>query len=136
MAARWPLALPQYPQTDGYRRALPNNLLRSSMDTGSDKVRKRGRFRPEIVTATYVLKPRHVYNGQVYNQRTVLETFVHDSIAEGGICFNWWHPELKKLVRARLRPSGQDALFDIQPFGDTLCWQATITVEIWPDVKA
>ena len=135
MAVRWPLALPQYPQSDGYRRSLPNNMIRSSMDTGSDKVRKRGRFRPQVVTATYFLNPRHVYNGAVYNQRDVLESFIHNSIAEGAICFDWWHPELRRLVRARLK-AGSDSLFDIQPVGNSLWWQATLTLEIWPDVKA
>ena len=123
---RWPTNLPQKPQRDGYRRSLPNNLIRSSMDTGSDKVRKRGRFKPQNVSATYVLTDA---------QRNVLEDFVRNSLAEGAICFNWPHPELNKLVRARLKASN-DGILDFQPFGNTLVWQVTVNLEIWPDVKA
>ncbi len=126
MAVRWPLALPQTPLYNGYKRQLPNNLIRSSMDTGSDKVRKRGRFKPEVISATYVLSSE---------QRNILENFVHNSIAEGAICFNWPHPELDKLVRARLK-AGSSGLFDISPYSTSLYWQVSLELEVWPNVKA
>lgn len=135
MAVRWPLALPQKPLQDGYKRTIPNNLIRSSMDTGSDKVRRRGRFKPQVVTATYLLNPRALYNGSRWNQKDVLESFVHNSIAEGAVCFNLPHPETGTLVRARLK-AANDGLFDISQYKDTMCWVATLTFEIWPDVKA
>ncbi len=121
----WPTGLPQRPLKAGYKRSLPNNLIRSSMDTGSDKVRKRGRFRPEDVQAAYILKPAQV---------TILENFVHNTIAEGAICFDWWHTEKNKYVRARLK-GGNGGLFDIQPYRDSICWQVTLNLEIWPDVR-
>lgn len=123
---RWPTTLPQVPQFNGYKRSLPNNLIRSSMDTGSDKVRKRGRFKPEVVSATYILDNA---------QKTTLENFVHDSLAEGAICFNWPHPELNKLVRARLK-AGSNGIFDIQPYSTSLMWQVSLELEIWPQIKA
>lgn len=123
---RWPLSLPQKPLVDGYKRTLPNNLIRSSMDTGSDKVRKRGRFKPQIINCSYVLTDA---------QRNTLEAFVHDSIAEGAICFNWPHPELNRLVRARLKAS-QEGLLDFSPYKDTLWWAVSLNIEIWPEVTA
>ena len=123
---RWPTTLPQVPEFNGYKRSLPNNLIRSSMDTGSDKVRKRGRFKPEVVSATYILDN---------TQKTTLENFVHDSLAEGAICFNWPHPELNKLVRARLK-AGSNGIFDIQPYNTSLMWQVSLELEIWPQIKA
>lgn len=123
---RWPTTLPQVPQFNGYKRSLPNNLIRSSMDTGSDKVRKRGRFKPEVVSATYLLDNA---------QKTTLENFVHDNLAEGAICFNWPHPELNKLVRARLK-AGNNGIFDIQPYSTSLMWQVSLELEIWPQIKA
>lgn len=119
----WPSSLPQAPQKDGYRRSLPNNLIRSSMDTGSDKVRLRGRSRPIAVQATYILDEA---------QRDALETFVHDAIAEGAICFDWPWTERGTFVRARIKASN-DSLIDFQPFGNSLYWQATVNLEIWPD---
>lgn len=120
----WPTSLPQAPQKDGYRRSLPNNLIRSSMDMGSEKVRLRGRSKPISVAATYVLTDA---------QRDVLETFVHDAVAEGAICFDWPYAEKGTFVRARFKPSGNDGLLDFQPFGNSLYWQVTVNLEIWPD---
>jgi len=123
---RWPTSLPQKPLVDGYKRVLPNNLIRSSMDTGSDKVRKRGRFKPQEISASYVLTAA---------QRNTLENFVHNSLAEGAICFNWPHPELNKLVRARLKAS-QDGILEFSPYRDTTRWSVTLKIEIWPEIKA
>ena len=120
----WPTSLPQRPLVDGYKRTLPNNLLRSSMDTGADKVRKRGRFKPQIVNCSYVLTNA---------QRNTLENFIHGSLAEGAICFNWPHPELNKLVRARLKAS-QESILDFSPYKDTTRWAVTLNLEIWPEV--
>jgi len=123
---RWPTSLPQKPLIDGYKRVVPNNLIRSSMDTGSDKVRKRGRFKPQEISASYVLTAA---------QRNTLEAFVHDNIAEGAICFNWPHPELNRLVRARLKAS-QDGVLEFSPYKTTTRWAVTLKLEIWPEVKA
>ena len=123
---RWPTSLPQKPLVDGYKRVLPNNLIRSSMDTGSDKVRKRGRFKPQEISASYVLTAA---------QRNTLENFVHNSLAEGAICFNWPHPELNKLVRARLKASN-DGILEFSPYRDTTRWSVTLKIEIWPEIKA
>jgi hypothetical protein len=123
---------PQYPLRSGYKRTVPNNLIRSSMDTGPDKVRKRGRGKPHVVTATYVMTSGHLW---------VFEQFVHNSLAEGAIAFKWPDPEravagsADKFVRARLKATN-DGLFDVQPYQDTKLWQVTLTLEIWPDVKA
>lgn len=119
----WPSSLPQEPLVDGYKRTLPNNLIRSSMDTGSDKVRLRGRSKPVGVTATYVLTNA---------QRDTLETFIHDGIAEGAVCFDWPWTEKDTFVRARIK-AGSDGLFDIQRYKDTMRWQVTLNLEIWPD---
>ena len=123
---RWPLSLPQKPLVDGYKRTLPNNLIRSSMDTGSDKVRKRGRFKPQEISASYVLTAA---------QRNTLEDFIHNNLAEGAICFNWPHPELNKLVRARLKASS-DGILEFSPYKDTTRWSVTLKIEIWPEVTA
>ena len=119
----WPTDLPEEPLVEGYSRALPSNLIRSSMATGSDKVRRRGTFKPQIVTATYVLTDA---------QRDVLENFVHNGIAEGALCFDWPYTEQRTYVRARLKAS-DDKLFDIRRYKDTMRWQATLTIEFWPD---
>ncbi len=123
---RWPTSLPQKPLVDGYSRDVPNNLIRSSMDTGSDKVRKRGAGKPQVIKATYAMTAA---------QRNTLEDFICKSIAYGAICFNLPHPETGKLVRARLK-AASDGVCTFSPYKDTRWWQTTLTFEIWPEVKA
>ena len=55
MGAMWPLILPQCPLRASYKRTLPNMTIRSSMDTGPDKVRYRGGHSPMTVDAAYFL---------------------------------------------------------------------------------
>lgn len=119
----WPLDLPQKPLRSGYSDKLPNNQLRSEMDSGPDKVRGKGKAEVEVDTVTYVLKNA---------QRDLFKIFVRDTLQGGVLCFDWPHPTLGRYVRARIVASS-DSLVSIQPYGNTLAWQTTLTVEYWPD---
>lgn len=119
----WPLDLPQRPLRSGYSDKLPNNQLRSEMDSGPDKVRGKGKAEAEVDTVTYVLRD---------SQRDLFKSFVRDTLQGGVLCFDWPHPTLRRYVRARLVASS-DSLVSIQPYGNTLAWQTTLTVEYWPD---
>lgn len=123
MAAIWPLALPQKPQRSGYSKKIPNNLIRSDMDTGPAKVRRRGGAKPEQVTGTYILTSE---------QLAVLETFVKETIAGGALCFDYPHPQTGAHVRARL-VGGSDSITEAQLWGNTNALQVTLTIEYWPD---
>ena len=102
---------------------MPNNQLRSEMDSGPDKVRGKGKAEVEVDTVTYVLKNA---------QRDLFKSFVRDTLQGGVLCFDWPHPTLGRYVRARIVASS-DSLTSIQPYGNTLAWQTTLTVEYWPN---
>ena len=93
------------------------------MDSGPDKVRGKGKAEAEVDTVTYVLKNA---------QRDLFKSFVRDTLQGGVLCFDWPHPTLGRYVRARIVASS-DSLASIQPYGNTLAWQTTLTVEYWPD---
>lgn len=40
--AIWPPVLPQTPQRNGWKDSAPNDLIRTDMDTGTSKARRRG----------------------------------------------------------------------------------------------
>lgn len=123
MGAIWPLALPQRPQRYSYKLQYPNQLLRSKMDSGPDKVRRHGNAKPKTLSLLYVLKTE---------QLTVLDDFVSKTLKEGALCFDWPHPVLNRYVRSRM--VGQNtSLYDEDQFKDTLDWQITFTLEYWPD---
>ena len=120
----WPLALPQRPLRNGYSDSAPNNLLRSDMETGPAKVRRRGNARPHNAQVTYIMSNE---------QAEVFEEFATVTLAEGSIAFDWWHPRLKKYVRARLL-TGENGLFTRTYYSDSLAWQYDLTIEYWPDI--
>ena len=122
MPAMWPLSLPQCPLRASYKRTLPNMTVRSSMDTGPDKVRYRGGHSPQTVEAAYFLTAA---------QRNALETFALETIKGGAICFDWPNPENSgDYVLARLVPEG-DGLLSFSPNGNG--WNVNLRLEYWPD---
>jgi hypothetical protein len=48
--ATWPVTLPQEPIMDGYQESLGNVLLRTNMDVGPAKVRRRSAIRNDPIT--------------------------------------------------------------------------------------
>jgi len=102
---------------------MPNNLLRSSPETGPAKVRRRGNARPCVIQANYVMTEEEL---------SIFRAFAMDTLAGGAICFDWPHPVLNRTVRARLVANG-DGLYTESFFGSTLEWQVALTIEYWPD---
>lgn len=123
-AGIWPMDLPQKPLRSGYSEKMPNELNRSDMDSGPAKVRPKGKSKPTTIEATYVLT-----NEQV----TLLKTFLLDTLSYGAVCFDWPHPTLERYVRSRIVPQS-DCLCEITPFGNSLHWQVTLTLEVFIDV--
>lgn len=121
MAAIWPLTLPQCPKLSGFSEKVPNNLIRSDMDTGPAKVRRRGGAKPWTCTAPYTVSKA---------QLAMLQNFVVETLANGALCFDWPHPVRNDYVRARL-VGGSDSIFDASPSTPDL-WQVTLTIEWWP----
>ena len=127
--AIWPLTLPQVPIISGYTESMPSNLLRSEMETGPAKVRRRGNAKPITIKAPYILSTE---------QMEFLDTFVYETIGGGAVCFDWPRPRFysgdTRYVRARLVPAS-DSLYDRTTVdGTTDFWSVTLTLEIFPDV--
>jgi hypothetical protein len=51
----WPESLPQSPLVDGLQETLPDNLLRTKMEQGPPKLRRRGTDAPAQMTAHFLL---------------------------------------------------------------------------------
>lgn len=124
--AIWPVTLPQEVPKDGYSRKIPNQTIRSDMETGPAKVRYRGGHMPDIVTMTFVLTDA---------QRDALLTFAKNTVKGAALTFEFPHPEHPTdYVLARFLPVGNDELFSISQYQHSIMWQVTIKLEIWDDV--
>lgn len=88
----WPETLPDEALIEGYSRAFPNKLLRSSMETGPAKVRRR------VTSGVAPLK------GAIYMSRaqlTTFTTFYETTLAGGSLRFSWTDPVTNTSVEIR-----------------------------------
>ena len=118
---QWPPSLPQAPLRDGYSDGLPDNTVRTEFDTGISRVRKRSSAKMETRSVLYVLSEE---------ERDTLKDFLR--ISEGR---SFWWPDAaySGIWRyVRVKPDNMEQLFS--PFGQTIYYQATLTLEVWPYV--
>ncbi len=121
MIARWPDSLPQAPLADGYQEQAPDLTLRTSMDTGPAKVRRRGAARPWGMQVSLYLTTE---------QAETLRAFVYDTLSGGALRFMWVHPRTKGAIECRLRGTGE-SLYTLTPLGVSH-WVASLSLEVLP----
>jgi len=80
----WESTLPQELTTDGYSQSAADNLLRTSMDTGPAKVRRRATSAPRPVGGTVIMDE---------TQLATFKTFYATTILGGSLRFNWVDPD-------------------------------------------
>jgi len=80
----WPATLPQNISTDGYGQAAADNALRTSMEIGPAKVRRRTSAAPRPVSATIIVTEA---------QLVIFKAFHADDILDGSLRFNWLDPD-------------------------------------------
>lgn len=117
----WPSGLPDIPLSD-YTHALGNNTLRSSMEFGPSKTRRRSSAAPSIHTVAYSMD---------VEQKALFEEFF--TIVGGHMSF--WLPDPenhdKQYVLVRIVPSSDDKAVEFK-------WQAAndytlaLTLEVHP----
>jgi hypothetical protein len=83
MSIVWPALLPQSPLVSGYNEKLPNTIIRTQMDNGVAKTRRR-------FTAT--VRPMSISFTMTPSQVALLDTFYNDTTKGGSLRFEWTHP--------------------------------------------
>lgn len=89
----WPENLPQSPLLDGLQETLPDNVLRTKMEQGPPKLRRRGTDAPAKITAQFLLDT---------TQCGVLENFYAETLAGGVKRFTFTHPRSGAAVLCRM----------------------------------
>jgi hypothetical protein len=114
----WPASLPQVPQK-GYTEDIGVNVLRTPMDAGPAKMRRRSR-KPAIMNVTFFLTTAQV---------ATLENFVTNTI--GGVArFGFTHPRTKVQVETRIVP--QDSVYYKLQYVGPGYYTASMQFEILP----
>jgi hypothetical protein len=117
----WPVTVPASPLYDGYSEAMPNYTLRSSMDSGPSKVRRKCSALPWLMTVNFVLSA---------SQLSALVTFVETTLIGGTLRFEFTHPRTGSTVECRV--AGSDSLMQIAPRGQSSSWSVALTLEVLP----
>ena len=92
MAAAWPNTLPNFLETDGYNHAIGDTTIRTTMDVGLDKLRKR--FTKSIDTTDGNMKLDRT-------QYLTLDTFYKTTLNGGTLPFEFIDPLTQVLNEYR-----------------------------------
>jgi hypothetical protein len=94
----WPPSLPSSPLVSGFQETAPTLVIRSSMDVGPPKVRRRATSGIGQIQCRYTLS-RVLMN--------TLDDFYFGPAGGGAVAFEWRHPRraVTVLVRFREPPS-------------------------------
>lgn len=117
----WPTAnsFPQSPQK-GFTESVGVNVIRSNMDAGPAKQRRRG-SRPNTMDLSFIMTTA---------QTQTLETFIKDTLL-GVKRFSFPHPRTAATVEARIVPQSEGEFFRLQYLAPGY-WQTSLKFEILP----
>jgi len=83
MAQTWPATVPTDIHVGSFREELPDNLLRTSMDVGPDKLRRRTTANIRPWTGSIIMTK---------SQLATFDTFYVSTLASGSLTFTFAHP--------------------------------------------
>ena len=117
----WPTSnnFPQSPQK-GYTETIGINVLRSPMDQGPAKQRRRS-ARPSILNVSFILTTTQI------NQ---LEVFIKDQV-KGVFRFNFTHPRTYTTVEVRIVPQSEGELYTLSYLAPGF-YQTNLSLEVLP----
>lgn len=117
MSIVWPGDLPARPLIAGFEETFPDIALRTQMDAGAAKVRRRYTAAVRPLTVTYILTDAQV---------TSLDGFYLSTAAAGALPFDWTHPRTLDVVSVRFTQPPR-----ITARGAGL-WDVSIGLEVLP----
>lgn len=116
--AAWPGTLPQVPLANGFQEVHPELSLRTNMDVGPAKVRRR-----QTAGVVTMVCPFRLTTAQ----RATLVTFWQTTLAGGSLTFTWVHPITSAVITCRMVNPPQFA-----PLSRGMYWGTTMQIEILP----
>jgi hypothetical protein len=121
--AVWPVTLPQKPLKSGYGRSGKAVLIRSPMDSGPAKVRKRTNVGVKPVALAFKMTTAQVDD---------FEDWVVTDIGEGALSFTLPAPEADSgTIVVRMTGGAGSPLYDVTPSSPDM-WIVSFAAEIMP----
>lgn len=113
----WPPGLPQDVLVEGYDEQMPNVVIRTQMDAGPPKVRRR--YTAGIRTLSFSIDLSR-------DQAGLFDAFFNDTLKGGSLAFKWVHPRTRAVCRLRFTQPPS-----LRPVSGRL-WTAACKMEILP----
>jgi hypothetical protein len=113
----WPSTLPQKPLVDGYGEDFPENTIRTEMEVGPAKLRRRSTAAPKKITISFLMTQIQV---------ATFETFFNTTLSSGSLPFDWAHPRTGVTESFRFMKPPQ-----IRP-ASGLLWKVALELEELP----
>lgn len=118
---QYPLSLPQTALVTGYDENYPNMLLRSPMDTGPSKVRRKATNKPFTMTVPLIMSTA---------QKQLFEDFVTNTLEGGALRFGFTHPTKNTQIECRIIPADDSNLYSMTSIEGY--WNITLNLEVMP----
>lgn len=116
----WPPTLPQDVFAEGYDETLPNTMLRTQMDAGPAKTRRRSTAGVRPLTVTIELN-------RTLGEDAAFDEFFTDTLGGGTLSFDWTHPRTLATVTMRFTAPPH-----LQPLAGGKFWRAMLNLEVMP----
>jgi hypothetical protein len=113
----WPSTLPDEPIESGYEETFADNLLRTEMDKGPPKVRRRTQANVNKATFPFIFTKAEL---------GYFTTFYKVDLAEGALPVDWTHPIHGTSIQFNIVPPVK-----VTPIGGGF-FSVNLTVEILP----
>lgn len=117
----WPASLPQRPSYPGYGEAPQSQVLKSDMDAGPPKRRRRFTAGTRTLSVQYDLTEQQVED---------FKSFFYGELAAGALPFEWTDPRTGEPVSA-IAGDGSPP-YQIQPLSGGDWWRLSISIEVQP----
>jgi hypothetical protein len=118
MAVVWPPSVPQVPEIGGYAESMPAAMLRTEMDVGPAKQRRR---------FTGAVTPLRCAIVMSKAQLATLDEWFRVTLAMGSLPFEWTHPRTGALRTWRFTEP-----FVLVPILDGETWRVQLSLEMLP----
>lgn len=88
----WPGTLPAFPLLEGFRETVPDTVIRTDMESGPAKIRRRTTSAVRKMAVSYLMSKAQV---------EALETFYLTTLLGGSLAFDFNHPRKNATVSCR-----------------------------------
>lgn len=119
MAATWPAGVDDGIEVQGFSETLPNAVLRSAMDVGAAKQRRRFSAAAYPVAGSIMIPT---------DQVAIFKAWFEDTLGMGALRFDWAHPRTGALLTWRFIGNQPPK---ITPVSSTW-WRISMQLEVLP----